>query len=76
MTAQCEVLYYGVILPEEPCCRCSYEAVRKITVGCVHEHMEETWVCTRHLLRVESRLFCSKCREKTGETHPLAILEI
>lgn len=55
----CECLMFD--LPGQPIC--GEPAVARVATGCVHEHIEEDWMCVRHVaLAKENTLICSACR--------------
>jgi hypothetical protein len=44
---------------------CGEPAVAQVTTGCVHEHIEQDWMCSRHAAMAKrNELICSEC--KTG----------
>lgn len=44
---------------------CGEPAAALVVLGCVHEHLEQDWLCSRHVaLAKQNTLICSEC--KTG----------
>lgn len=42
---------------------CGRPAVAQVLQGCVHEHIEEAWVCRAHLEDDDREQFCTFCGE-------------
>ena len=48
-------------LPGNP--RCGEPAAAQVVLGCVHEHIEQDWMCSRHAAMAKrNELICSECK--------------
>ena len=61
-------------LPGNPLC--GEPATAQVAVGCVHEHIEQDWLCSRHVAMAKRNdLICAEC--KTGSrTHSCQVFAL
>jgi hypothetical protein len=63
---RCETLHNGI--------RCERTDTHLYTVGCIHEHVRQAWLCPRHLDVTEQRRnLCQACNRHETAPHKCPI---